>query len=62
MGNFKMMKTLTMSQNKINMIPEDIGKMSKLENLNLSFNLLQSIPSTFQQLRHLRWLYFLKFK
>ena len=49
-----MMKTLTMSKNKINMIPEDIGKMSKLENLNLSFNLLQSIPSSFQQLKHLR--------
>lgn len=51
------MKTLALSKNKISTLPEDMGKMTKLENLNLSFNLLQSIPSSFQQLKHLRFIH-----
>ena len=49
-----MMKTLMISKNKIQSIPEDVGKMTKLENLNVSYNLLQSIPSSFQQLKNIR--------
>ena len=52
-----MMKTLVMSKNKLTAIPEDLGKLSKLETLNLSFNFIQSIPTSFQQLKHLKYVW-----
>ena len=33
---------------------QDMGKLTKLENLNLSFNLIQSIPMSLQQLKNLK--------
>merc|ERR1712179_648869 len=43
-----------MSKNQLDSIPQDTGKLTKLENVNLSFNLIQSIPMSLQQLKNLK--------
>ena len=53
-GAFKMLKTLTMTKNQLEGLPHDMGKLVKLENLNLGFNLLATIPSTLSQLKNLK--------
>ena len=49
-----MLKTLTMTKNQLEGLPQDMGKLVKLENLNLGFNLLATIPSTLSQLKNLK--------
>ena len=41
-------------RNKIREIPADIEKLTKLETLNLAFNLLTSIPTSVSKLRALK--------
>ena len=43
-----------MSKNQLESLPSQTGLLTKLENLNLAFNLLPSIPSSLQQLKNLK--------
>lgn len=48
------LKTLNISNNKIESISQEIGRCIKLESLDMSHNLLKTVPNSLSQLRNLK--------
>lgn len=46
-----------MRENKLNYLPEEIGRLSRLKVLNLSANMLQFLPYSISKLKELQALW-----
>jgi len=53
-SEFSQLKQLTLTNNKIIELPEEMGRLKKLETIDCSVNILRSIPSSMSQLVNLR--------
>ena len=50
------LKSLILSDNRIEKLPYSIGKLTQLENLYLAGNNLTTLPKSITQLQNLKWL------